>query len=52
MPTTRETILQALLAALQIVPGATVLREEVLPERLPAGERVFQHILCGLFAIG
>jgi len=37
MPTTRETILQALLAALQAVPGATVLREEVLPERLPAG---------------
>jgi hypothetical protein len=37
MPTARETILQALLAALQAVPGATVLREEVLPERLPAG---------------
>ena len=37
MPTTRETILQALLAALQTVPGATVLREEVLPERVPAG---------------
>jgi hypothetical protein len=37
MPTTRETILQALLAALKTVPGATVLREEVLPERLPAG---------------
>jgi hypothetical protein len=36
MPTTRETILQALLAALQTVPDATVLREEVLPERLPA----------------
>ena len=37
MPTTRETILQALLAALKTVPDATVLREEVLPERLPAG---------------
>lgn len=36
MPTTRETILQALLAALKTVPGATVLREEVLPERIPA----------------
>ncbi len=37
MLTTRETILQALLAALQNVPGASVLREEVLPERVPAG---------------
>ena len=38
MPTPRETILQALLAALESVPAATVLREEVLPERiLPAG---------------
>ncbi|WP_457647065.1 acyl-CoA transferase [Profundibacter sp.] len=37
MPTLRETILQALLAALQAVPAATVLREEVLPERIPAG---------------
>ena len=36
MPSTRETILQALLAALQTVP-ATVLRGEVLPERVPAG---------------
>jgi len=36
MPTTRETILQAMLATLQTVPGATVLREEVLPERVPA----------------
>ncbi len=35
MPTPRETILQALLAALQTMPAATVLREEVLPERLP-----------------
>ncbi len=31
----RETILQALLAALQTVPDASVLREEVLPERIP-----------------
>jgi len=37
MPTPRETILQALLAALITAPGATVLREDVLPERLPAG---------------
>jgi hypothetical protein len=37
MPTAPESILQALLAALQTVPGATVLREELLPERLPAG---------------
>jgi len=36
MPTPRETILQALLAALTTVPAATVLREEVLPERVPA----------------
>ena len=37
MPTLRETILQALLAALQTMPAAAVLREEVLPERIPAG---------------
>ena len=37
MPTPRETILQALLAALQAVPAATVLREDILPERVPAG---------------
>jgi hypothetical protein len=37
MPTLRETILQALLAALQTVPDTTILREEVLPERLPGG---------------
>ena len=37
MPTPRETILQALLAALQTMPAAAVLREEVLPERIPAG---------------
>ncbi len=36
MPTPRESILQALLAALQTVP-ATVLRGEVLPERVPSG---------------
>ena len=35
MPTTRETILQALHALLQTQP-APVLRGEVLPERLPA----------------
>jgi len=37
MPSPRETILQALLGAPQTMPAATVLREEVLPERLPAG---------------
>jgi len=37
MPTPRETILQALLAALQTVPAATVLRGAILPERIPAG---------------
>jgi hypothetical protein len=37
MPTPRETILQTLLAALQAVPGATIQRGEVLPERIPAG---------------
>jgi len=36
MPTLRETILQALLATLQTVPG-TILRGETLPERVPAG---------------
>lgn len=36
MSTPRETILQALLAALETMPAATVLREEVLPERIPA----------------
>jgi len=34
--TLRETILQALLAVLQTMPAATVLREEILPERVPA----------------
>ena len=37
MPTPRETILQALLAALQTEPGATVLRGAILPERIPTG---------------
>ncbi len=37
MPTPRETVLQALLAALQTIPNATVLRGEVLPERVPTG---------------
>ncbi|RMF34694.1 MAG: acyl-CoA transferase [Alphaproteobacteria bacterium] len=36
MLSTRETILQALLAAVQTVP-ATVLRGDLLPERVPAG---------------
>jgi len=35
--TTREIILQALLTALLSVPGATVLRDDVEPERIPAG---------------
>ena len=37
MLTTRETILQALFAALQTMPNAIVLRGEVLPERVPTG---------------
>ena len=37
MPTPRETILQALLAALQTVPDATILRGAILPERIPSG---------------
>ena len=37
MPTPRETILQALLAALQSVPGATARRGAILPERIPTG---------------
>ncbi len=37
MPTPRETILQALLAALKTVPDATILRGAILPERIPAG---------------
>ncbi len=37
MPTRRETILQALLAALQTVSAATVLRGAILPERIPTG---------------
>ncbi|WP_428542671.1 acyl-CoA transferase [Profundibacter sp.] len=35
--TPRETILQALFAALQSVSGATVLRGAILPERIPVG---------------
>jgi hypothetical protein len=37
MPTPRETILQALVAALQTVLGTTVLRGAILPERMPTG---------------
>ncbi|PHQ94652.1 MAG: acyl-CoA transferase [Marinosulfonomonas sp.] len=37
MSTPRETILQALLAALQTVPRTTVLRGAILPERAPVG---------------
>jgi len=37
MPTPRATILQALLAALQTVSAATVLRGAILPERIPTG---------------
>ncbi len=37
MPTPRETILQALLAALQSVPNATILRGATLSERIPTG---------------
>ncbi len=37
MPTKREDVLQALMTALQGIPGTTVLRGDVLPERVPAG---------------
>ena len=37
MPATREIILQALLATLQTIPGATILRGEMLLERVPVG---------------
>lgn len=42
MPTPRETIQQALRAVLQTVP-ATVLRGEVLPERVPAGRLLIRR---------
>ena len=37
MTTTRETILQALFVLLQTIPDAKVLRNDVLPETVPAG---------------
>lgn len=37
MTTTRETILQALFTRLQTISGVKVLRNEVLPEKIPAG---------------
>ena len=37
MSTPRESILSALHTTLQTVPGASVLRGEVLPERVPTG---------------
>jgi len=37
MPTSRETILAALLAVLEAMPAATALRGAVLPERIPIG---------------
>ena len=37
MTSTRETILQALFAKLQIISDAKILRNEVLPERIHAG---------------
>lgn len=37
MTTTRETILLALFAQLQTIDGVKVLRNEVLPEKVPAG---------------
>jgi len=36
MPTPRETVLQALLAELETVPDATILRGAILPERIPS----------------
>ena len=35
--TTRETVLQALFERLQTISGAKVLRNEVLPEKVPVG---------------
>ncbi|OUS03943.1 acyl-CoA transferase [Rhodobacterales bacterium 52_120_T64] len=43
MPTPRETILQALLAALQTMPNATMLRGAILPERIPSGGLLILH---------
>lgn len=37
MPTPRESILQALLAVLETMPDATILRGAILPERIPTG---------------
>ncbi len=37
MPSRRESVLQALLAVLTTVPGATVERETAIPERVPQG---------------
>ena len=37
MTTTRETILQELFRRLQTIDGARVLRNEVLPEKIPVG---------------
>lgn len=37
MTTTRETILQALFTRLQTMNGVKVLRNEVLPEKVPSG---------------
>ena len=37
MPSCREAVLQALLAVLTAVPGATVERETAIPERVPQG---------------
>jgi len=36
MPTRRENVLAALFVCLQSIPGATVKREEPLPEKIPA----------------
>lgn len=43
MTSTREIILQALFAQLQTIDGPKVLRNEVLPERIPTGGLI---ILC------
>ncbi|CAK0741390.1 Acyl-CoA transferase [uncultured Gammaproteobacteria bacterium] len=37
MPSRRESVLQALLAVLTTVPGATIERESAIPERVPQG---------------
>ncbi|MEI8397098.1 MAG: acyl-CoA transferase [Rhodospirillaceae bacterium] len=43
MPSRRESVLQALLATLTTVPGATVERESAIPERVSQGGLIIQR---------